>query len=305
MNRIHVAFTLFFCLGLFGCGGVSHNSTVPPAPAVPAADHVFLVVLENHGFSQVIGNPAMPYLNSLATAHALAGNYFADAHPSLPNYFMLTAGNLEVPDDSFTGVITDNNLVRALTAGGKSWKAYLENLPSTGYTGPDAGAYLKHHNPFAYFNDVVGVPSQAANMVRFSQFSADLAAGSLANFVYILPDSQHDAHDCPGGAANCDDNAMLAATDNWLRANIDPLIKSPNFGNSVLVITFDEAQPTDIANGGGQVATVLVGPHIRPGFRSNTMFQHQSTLRLILEALKVSDMPGAAGSAPSMGEFFQ
>ena len=188
----------------------SHVTTNPPPPSA-TADHVFLVVLENHGFGQVIGNPVMPYLNSLATAHSLAADYFANAHPSIPNYFMLTTGNLETFDDSFTGTITDDNIVRALAGAGKSWKAYVESIPSVGYTGPDAGTYLKHHNPFAYLSDVTGSPAQAANMVPFSQLSADLAAGSLPNFVYVLPNSQNDAHDCPGGGTSC------TPTSSWQR----------------------------------------------------------------------------------------
>ena len=196
-----------------GCGGGSMSVATQPPPSTATADHVFLVVLENHSFGQVMGNPAMPYLNSLASAHSMAADYFADAHPSIPNYFMLTTGNLQTFDDNFSGTITDNNLVRALNSANKSWKAYVESLPSVGYTGPDAGTYLKHHNPFSYLSDVTGSPTQAANMVPFSQFSSDLAAGSLANFVYLMPDSQNDAHDCPGGAATCDDNLRLAAAD--------------------------------------------------------------------------------------------
>jgi len=269
------------------------------------ADHVFVVVLENHSFGQVIGNPAMPYLNGLATAHSLAADYFADAHPSIPNYFMLTTGNFETFDDGFTGTISDDNIVRALTGAGKSWKAYIESIPSTGYLGPNAGTYLKRHNPFAYFSEVTGSATQAANMVPFSHLSADLAAGSLANFVYILSNSQDDAHDCPGGGSSCMDDQKLAATDAWLRANINPVITSPKFGNSVLIITFDESVNTDITNGGGQVMTVLVGPHVKTGFRSSTMYQHQSLLRLVLQLLNVSDMPGASAEASSMGEFFQ
>ncbi len=247
----------------------------------------------------------MPYLNSLASAHSLAADYFADAHPSIPNYFMLTTGNPQTFDDSFSGTITDNNLVRVLNGANKSWKAYVESLPSAGYTGPDAGTYLKHHNPFAYLSDVTGSATQAANMVPFPQFSSDLAAGSLANFVYLLPDSQNDAHDCPGGAATCTDDQKLAAADNWLKANIDPLLNSPKFGNSVLIITFDESIITDVTDGGGQVMTVLVGPHVKSAFRSTTMYQHQSVLRLILQLLQVNDMPGASATANSMGEFFQ
>jgi acid phosphatase len=266
-------------------------------------------MLENHSFGQVIGNPAMPYLNGLATAHSLAADYFADAHPSIPNYFMLTTGNFETFDDGFTGTISDDNIVRALTGAGKSWKAYIESIPSTGYLGPNSGTYLKRHNPFAYLSDVnAATPqaaAQAAKMVPFSQLSSDLAAGSLPNFVYVLPNSQDDAHDCPGGGTSCTSDQQLAAADAWLKANIDPVITSPKFGNSVLIITFDESVNTDITNGGGQVMTVLVGPHVKTGFRSSTMYQHQSLLRLVLQLLNVSDMPGASAVASSMGEFFQ
>jgi len=287
-----------------GCGGVSRVITNPPPPTA-TADHVFLVVLENHSFGQVIGNPAMPYLNGLATAHSLAADYFANAHPSIPNYFMMTTGNLETFDDSFTGTIRDDNIVHALTGAGKTWKAYIESIPSVGYLGPDAGTYLKHHNPFSYLSDVTGSTTQAANMVPFSQLSSDLAAGSLANFVYILPNSQDDAHDCPGGETSCTSDQQLAAADAWLKANIDLVINSPKFGNSVLIITFDESVTTDVTNGGGQVMTVLVGPHVKTGFRSSTMYQHQSLLRTMLQLLSVGDMPGASAVAPSMGEFFQ
>ena len=295
---------LLLGLSLFGCGGSSSVPATGPAPVV-AADHVFIVVLENHGFDQVIGSPSMPYLNSLATQHGLATGYFANAHPSIPNYFMLATGNIETLDDNFTGTVSDNNIVRALTSSGKTWKAYIEDLPSAGYTGPSTGLYLKRHNPFAYLSDVTGSSTQAANMVPFSLLAADLAAGPSANFVYILPNSQDDGHDCPGGAPTCTDAQVLTAVDNWLMTNIDPVIHSPNFGNSLLVITWDESVSTDSINGGGHIATVLVGPHTKSAFRSATTFQHQSLLRLALDSLRVSNLPGASAGAPSMGDFLQ
>jgi hypothetical protein len=305
MKPVLTSFFLAATMICAGCGGVSSRVTTTPPPPSATADHVFLVVLENHSFGQVIGNPAMPYLNGLATAHSLAADYFANAHPSIPNYFMLTTGNLETLDDNFTGTISDDNIVRALTGAGKTWKAYVESIPSVGYTGPNAGTYLKRHNPFSYLSDVAKSPAQAANMVPFSQLSTDLNAGSLPNFVYIVPNSQNDAHDCPGGGSSCTDDQELAAADAWLKANIDPVINSPKFGNSVLIITFDESVATDFTNGGGQVATVLVGPRVKTGFRSSTMYQHQSLLHTMLQLLNVNDMPGASAVAASMGEFFQ
>ena len=298
---------------LAGCGGGSLSNSGSGGgggPTTPTADHVFLVVLENHSFSQVIGNPAMPYLNSLATQNSLAANYFANLHPSIGNYFMLTTGQIVSADDGFTGVVSTDNLVRALAGAGKTWKAYMESIPSTGYLGGDVLPYMKRHDPFAYFTDVAGpdgqhATAQAANIVPFTQLSADMAANSLPSFGFIAPNTVHDAHDCPGGGIVCPDSELLAAADAWLKTNIDPLIHSPAFANSVLIITFDEGRKSDLANGGGQIATVLVGSHVKTGFRSMTFFQHQSTLRLILDLLQVGDHPGLSATAPSMNEFFQ
>jgi phosphatidylinositol-3-phosphatase len=297
---------LIFC----GCGGGSLSSNFGgggpgSGNTLPTPDHVIVVVLENHSFSQVIGSPAMPYLNSLANAHSLATNYFGDVHPSIGNYFMLTTGQLESVDDNFTGTINDDNVERAMIGAGKSWKAYMESIPSAGYLGGDAGTYLKHHDPFSYFSDVVSNSAQAANIVPFTQIQADITAGTLPNFAFIAPNTRDDAHDCPTGAATCADTDKLAAADTWLKTNIDPLINNAGLANSVFIITFDEGNLTDITNGGGQVATVLVGTHVKAGFRSTTFFQHQNTLRLVLDLLKVGDRPGASATAGSMNEFFQ
>ena len=311
---------LLIFMGLAGCGGASISSNRPtpsptpgltptpsptPSSTVPAADHVVLVALENHSTFQVLGSPSMPYFNSLAAQHALAGNYFANTHPSIGNYFMLTTGNIESNDNNFAGTVGDDNVVRVLAGAGKSWKAYMESLPGPGYTGGDVWPYLKHHDPFAYLTDVLNSSPQAANIVSFAQLAADLSSASLPAFAFIAPNAENDAHDCPGGVPTCADSDKLAAADNWLRTNIDPLIHSPAFSNGVLIITWDEGDAADVANGGGQVATVLVGPRVRTGFQSTTFYQHQSTLRLILDLLNVSDHPGASAGAPVMGEFFQ
>ena len=262
-------------------------------------------MLENHGFAQVIGSPSMPYLNSLATQHALAANYFADTHPSIGNYFMLTTGTIPTNDDAFAGTVSSDNIPRAFAAAGKTWKSYTESLPSVGYTGGDVYPYLKHHNPFVYFTDVLNSSAETANVVPFTELAADMSAGALPNFVYIAPNVENDAHDCPGGGTACTDGQKLVAADTWLKNNIDPLINSPGLANSVFIITFDEALDTDATNGGGQVPMVMVGAHVKSGFRSTTLFQHQSTLRVILDLLQVTDRPGASATAPTMQEFFQ
>jgi hypothetical protein len=69
---------------------------------VPHLDHVFVIMMENHGYSQIVNNPNAPFTNQYAKAANSATNYFAVAHPSLTNY-------LEVVGGSNFGVLSDNN----------------------------------------------------------------------------------------------------------------------------------------------------------------------------------------------------
>lgn len=274
-------------------------SGAPANPAggstlVPAFGHVFLLVEENHSYEEVIGNASMPYFNSLAAQYGLATQYYANAHASIGNYFMLTTGQIETKDDAFPGTITDDNLVRELVEAGKSWRSYAEGLPSIGYTGGDSYPYVKRHDPFAYFSDVVNDSTQAANLVPFSQFATDLASGSLPNFSFIVPNVLNDAH-----------NGTLSAADLWLQQNIQPLIASSLFQNDgLLIVTFDESEISDVANGGGHVATLVISSKANQKFQSQTLFQHQSSLRLIMEALGMQPNLGNAATAPDMSGFF-
>ncbi len=292
-----------------GTGGGGTNPTPPPNSSIPTFAHVFLVIEENHSFSDVIGNSSMPYLNSLASTYGLATQYYADAHPSLPNYFMLTVGAgtsiTGSTGDGYTGVVTQDNVVRALTAAGKTWKCYAESLPSVGYLGGDTGAYLQHHVPFVYFSDVQNSPSQASNVVPFTQLDADMANNSLPDYAFIVPNVNDDAHNCPAGLSTCTSDQMLAAADQWLSTNISPLLASTAFQNSLLIITFDEAEDTDTEHGGGHVPAVIVSPLAKAGYQSTTLYQHESTLRLMMEGLGVTDLPGASATAPEMTEFFK
>src|ERR1035438_4177690 len=73
--------------------GVSRISAVPVPVEMAHFEHVFVVVEENEGYDLVIGNTTdLPYLNTLAAKYGLATNYYANTHPSLNNYFYLTAG---------------------------------------------------------------------------------------------------------------------------------------------------------------------------------------------------------------------
>jgi acid phosphatase len=270
---------------------------------VVQASHVVLVVLENVNYADVVGSANAPYLNSLLGQGTLATNYYANVHPSIGNYFMLTTGAMASTDDAYTGTVSPPDVASVLTAAGRSWKVYAEGIPSTGYMGGDTGAYLKRHNPFAYFTDVQGTAA-ANNVVQLSQLAVD-AAGTMANFTMIVGNIYDVGHDCAPTVVTCTTAVRVQQADAWMKSTLPQVLANPGFsGSGLLAVTFDESE-NDNTNGGGRVATVLVGTNVKPGYQATGMYQHQSLLRLMLEGQGVSTLPGAASGAASMAEVWK
>src|SRR5438046_5847865 len=222
-----------------------------------------------------------------------SSQYYAKPHPSIGNYFELATGQIITNNDSYSTIVTVDNIVRRLLAAGKTWKSYAEDLPSVGYTGGDVGGYARKHNVFALLSDVANDSVQRRNLVPFTQFATDLAGGTLPHFSNIVPNLCNDAHDC-----------SLTTADTWLRNNIGPLLASATFQqDGLLIIVFDEAG-SDNTNGGGRIAWVVVRPKAKVGYQSTTLSQPQSHLPRTHEAWGVTQLPGAAATAPWMTEFF-
>jgi hypothetical protein len=69
---------------------------------IPHLDHVFVIMMENHHISQILGNPNAPFITGYAATANLANNYWGVGHPSLTNYLEVTGG-------SNFGIINDNS----------------------------------------------------------------------------------------------------------------------------------------------------------------------------------------------------
>jgi phosphatidylinositol-3-phosphatase len=95
------AAALGLALSLIAAPMLANEGAVPRG--IPHLDHVFVIMMENHGYQQIVGNANEPYLNGLISGHKvnLATNYFAVGHPSLTNY-------LEIVGGSNFGVRSDN-----------------------------------------------------------------------------------------------------------------------------------------------------------------------------------------------------
>ena len=124
-------------------GGSNPGGSGTTSSGSVAVKHVVVVVFENADYSSVIGSSALPYLNQLAQQYSQASQFYADVHPSIGNYFWMTAGqdpsataqNPGGNPDNYTGTVSGDNVASELTKAGLSWKVYAQSLPSTGYAG--------------------------------------------------------------------------------------------------------------------------------------------------------------------------
>src|SRR5215813_8472000 len=306
MNHIQItsiAGKLFIALALFA--GVSSFGQVP------RSKHVYIVAEENHSYEHLVGSPYMPYLNSLLAQGATATQFYADMHGSLENYLIVTSGQYLTHNNSTLATFNVDNIERHLLTNGETFKSYAQSLPFAGFTGLTSGAYLKRHAPLPYYTDMAS-SSLIMNHVSTTELAKDIANNMLPNFAFITPDALHDMHDCPSGLNPC-----LQTADNWLKANIGPLLASPPFqpgGDGVLIIWSDEADlntdnrcsATVLTGCGGRILVAMIGPQVRPGYKSVTTYHHPSVLRTMLEALSTTtNFPAAAATSPDMAEFFK
>src|SRR5207249_9948799 len=197
--------------------GTSAITVTAPPPGSSQFGHVFVVTEENTDYVDVTTS-SMPYLMGLAAQYGLATQYYANTHPSIGNYFELATGQIISNNDSYSTIVTADNIVRQLLAAGKTWKSYAEDLPSVGFTGATSGGYARKHNVFALLSDVVNDATQVNNLVPFTQFATDLATGTLPDFVNIVPNLCNDALDC-----------SLATADASMESTIDQTHKSALF----------------------------------------------------------------------------
>jgi hypothetical protein len=265
---------------------------------LPSFSHVFLIVMENHESSRVLGNTSAPYINRLAGQNSLATQYYAVSHPSLPNYLALLVGDtFGLNDDCTNCFFNRTSLPDQIEASGRTWRAYQENMPSACFLG-DSGTYAQRHNPFIYLDPIRLNPERcASSIVPFDRLATDLEQGQVPNLVFVTPDVCNDGHDCP-----------LEVGDNWLRQVVPNITTSPAYlDGGLLVITWDEGNTADGCCGGlaqgGHVVTILASPVARTGFTSDVPETHYHLLRTIEDAWGLTPLGHAADVAP-MSEYF-
>jgi phosphatidylinositol-3-phosphatase len=255
------------------------------AARVPPFSKVAVLFLENHGYDQIIGSPQAPYLNGLAARGALATDYYALAHPSLPNYLAVTTGSTQgVTSDCNSCDNSAASLPGQLEAAHIPWKGYFESIPAPGFAGNGVGDYSKHYNPFAYSERVGEGAMARRHIVDFGSLRRDLRSGSLPRFSWITPDLVHDGH-----------NGSVRASDRYMSRLVPRIVRALG-PRGVLFITWDEAQGLT-GPAGGRVALIATGPGARRHARVDTPANHYSLLATLEGGLGLPRL-GHAATAP-------
>jgi phosphatidylinositol-3-phosphatase len=268
-----------FFAGCLGFGSPDPSSAQPQSQSVtvrapsagPHARNVVVVIMENRDYNSIIGSSEAPYINgTLVPEAALMTNSHAVTHPSQPNYLALFSGSTQgITGDSCPHVFGSVNASEELVAAGETFEGYSESMPYDGYTGCTSDEYARKHNPWVNFTNV---PS-TLNLV-YKGFPRQPSTLTI-----VVPNLCNDMHDC-----------STQTGDTWLKNNLPPILKYDKMHNGLFILTWDEADPD--SNGKNQIATLLIGPMIKPG-KYDQDVTHYSTLRTIED---IAGIPCTAGA---------
>jgi hypothetical protein len=271
------------------------GATTSRAAATPP--HIMVIVMENEGYSQIIGNTKQaPYINTLASTYRSATNWYGLQHNSLSDYVALISGAI--------GTYSAPTIVGEFASAVPpiTWKAYMEDMPSVCYTGKGIGNYSKLHNPFVYFKSITKT-AQCNNVVPVStpltgssSMISDLNSSSPPDFVWLTPNECDDMNSKCSPLLN-----HIKQGDQWLKTAI-PLLQSTTWytqGNGIIVITWDAATTADVTGwntgSGGHVPTIIVSATATGTFTSGG--NHYGTLRGIEEAYGIGLLGASTNAA--------
>ncbi|HEX2912581.1 MAG TPA: alkaline phosphatase family protein [Chloroflexia bacterium] len=295
-------------LGLIGTELYRTKYVDQSSPATPATkiQTVFLIVMENHNWSSIKGNPSAPYINqTLLPMASHAEQYYnpPKIHPSEPNYLWLEAGTnfgvLNDADPAANHQNTPNHLVSLLEKAHISWKFYQEDISGTKCPLTNQGLYAVRHNPAVYFDDVTANPGYCISHVRpYSELAGDLQANNVARYNFITPNVCNDMHNTVG----CASTNSVKNGDTWLSNEVPKILNSKAYQESgLLIITWDEGAPGD-----GPIGLLVLSPNAKGQNYSNTVhYTHSSTLRTVQEIFGVGPLLGDTANATDLGDLFK
>lgn len=308
--------------GPVGTATPTATATATPGGTAHSIKTVFLIVMENHNWSQIQGSASAPYINSLLSRAdaSYATQYYnpPGLHPSEPNYVWLeAAANTGLPNTNTGGTVdftTDNDpsasnststtdhLVSYLGRIGVSWKSYQEDIGGTTCPLTSSGLYAAKHNPFVFFQDVTNNNSSSsatciAHERPYSELATDLASNTTSQYNFITPNLCDDMHNSTG----CATTDSIKNGDTWLSNNLPTILNSQAYKNGGAVfLTWDEA-----ASGDGPIGMIVLSPAAKGnGYNNAVHYTHSSTVRTIEEIFGATPLLRDAANASDLSDLF-
>jgi hypothetical protein len=294
-----------------GAGNVARDAMANDASALPdgaaSGVKVFLILMENHNWSDIKGSASAPYINGLLATGAHAEQYFnpPGIHPSEPNYLWLEAGtNFGILDDNPPATnhqSSTEHLATLLNAAHITWRSYQEDISGTVCPLTSAGKYAPKHNPFVFFDDITGAisasdPGCIAHNRPYTELAADLTNDAVARYNFITPNLCDDMHD-----TCAPQNDSIKQGDDWLSHEVPKIQASSAYASGAYVlITWDEAE------GGvdGPIGMIALSKNAKVGYSGSLHYTHSSTLRSLQEIFGVSPFLGDAANATDLADLF-
>jgi hypothetical protein len=287
-----IALSLFLMSGIFAACKHEVQISLDAQPqeseavvSIPRADHIVVLILENHSYSDIIGSSSAPYINSLGkdAYSATFTKSFGVTHPSQPNYLDLFSGSDQgVTDDSnpANDPFTTPNLGKQLIHASLSYSTFSEDLPSVGYNGDSYGAYVRKHNPAANWMGTGTNQIPAATNQPYTSMPTDFS--KLPTVSFVVPNLNNDMHD-----------GSVSTGDTWVKNHLDSYIQWAKTHNSLFILTFDE----DDKSQGNQIVTIFTGETVKGGAYS-TNINHYNILRTIESMYGLGHIGNAATVKP-------
>jgi phosphatidylinositol-3-phosphatase len=240
---------------------------------------VMVVIFENEDVESVLGSPDAPYLTRLAASGATFTDAHAETHPSQPNYLALFSGSEQgVEGNDCLGTLSGPNLGSQLRDAGLTFVGYSEGLPSPGYTGCKKRDYARKHNPWVNFGNLPPEVNQP-----LTALPRDL--DRLPTVSFVIPDLCNDMHDCD-----------VSVGDAWAREVLDRYVSWAREHDSLLLVTFDEADRSR----DNHIATFLAGAGVR-ATTSDQRIDHYDMLRTLEDMYGLPPLGEAASAQPITG----
>jgi acid phosphatase len=220
------------------------------------------------------------------------------AQPFYPPYRANTPENKRVPPQKMP-TIGDR-----LSEAGVDWAWY-----SGGWNEAEAGRipedFATHHQAFNFFERYApGTAARKAHLKDEKDFFSAARAGKLPAVSFVKPGDKESEH--PG-------EGDIITGDNHVIEMIDAIRKSPTWGDTAIIIAYDEnggfwdhvAPPVvDRWGPGARVPAMVVSPFARKGYVDSTVYDTTSILALIEHRFGLAPLTGRDARANDMRASF-